>query len=263
MVLNIDDIKTSIMNSIKTYFYPMQTISTGSIVLDEVITINQTFIPFSSSIGNLEIYVSNIIGSPSETQINIIHDEDLTVASTLTSLSVGWNTLYLPSYNLVPTYPYTLQITGGINSDNDYILGCSDQHSYFYGTTDIGSILTFKFQTTEKVCKVYSGNMVSIINSLPYVDIDISNRPAVRDPYITGDLIREILRVKIEVNARTPREVDMICYGIERGINLNRKSFIKDAFKITPSDLSQLNFISPEIFYRDIQFDLDMFVSRE
>jgi len=261
MIFDIDSLKNTFLNSIRTYVYPQQTSHTGSISLYSKGTIDQIFYPFSSSISTCLLYLTGKTGSPNSTTIQIL-SRGRTISTKIKSLSTGWNTISINKGDIVSRCLHTLRIYGGVNSSNDYYLGTGSNDTYFYGTLGSDQILAFSIGVRDFVKKIFPMTEELSIGSLPIVIIDLISRGGVEDKYLTGDVLIEDFQVGIEVYSRYTDEVDRLCYGIERGLVKNRKTFNNIQY-ITPLDFSGLSFVSPEIFRRDITFNVRVFISRE
>jgi hypothetical protein len=262
MILDLNQLKTNTMNSLRTYLYPRQTSVSSSISLYTEGTINQAFYPFSTSFSTGLVYLSSKVGTPGPVTIDILSKSN-TITSSTVSLSTGWNTLSLNQGDIVSRNIHTLSVHGGVDASNDYKLGTGSSISYFYGTLSTGGILAFSIGVNDFVFKEYPMSSTMKMNSLPLIAIDITSRPSVRDKYISGDMMIEDIEVNMEVYSRYTDEVDRLCYGIERGLVLNRKNFGTDIFKVSPVILRPLSFISPEIFFREVSFYYRIFISRE
>jgi len=262
MILDLNQLKVDTVNSLRTYLYPRQTSVSSSISLYTEGTINQAFYPFSTSFSTGLIYLSQSVGSPGPTTINI-RSRNLVISSSTISLVPGWNTLSIGRGDIVSRNLHTISIHGGVDASNDYKLGTGSSKSYFYGTLSNNEILAFSLRVRDFVFKEYPMSSTMKMSSLPLVALDITSRPSVRDKYISGDMLIENIEVNIEVYSRYTDEVDRIIYGIERGLVLNRKSFGTDIFKVSPSIIRPLSFISPEIFFREVSFYYTTYISRE
>ena len=261
MIFDIDSLKNTFLNSIRTYVYPQQTSHTGSISLYSEGTIDQEFYPFSTSIDSCLIYIKSVNNSPGSSTIEIL-SKGSTISSKTVSLEEGWNTLSINKGDIVSRNKHTLRIYGGVDSSNDYYLGVGSKDTYFYGTIDSDNVLAFSIGVGDFVRKIYPMTEVLNINSLPMIVLDLISRGVVEDKYLTGDVLIEDFQVGIEVYSRYPDEVDRLCYGIERGLVKDRKAFPNIEY-ITPLDFSGLSFVSPEIFRRDLSFNVRVFISRE
>ena len=263
MLFDISDLKTQFMNSIRTYFYPQQTLHTSTISLYGEGTIDQKFYPFSTTIDVCAIYIDSITGTPGSVTLDIL-SRGSTVKRSSISPSVGWNTVTIGQGDIISRNIHTLRIYGGVSSGNDCYIGLGTKDSYFYGTLSNDSITAFSIGINDRVHKIYPSATEVNLDSLPMVAVDITSRPRVRERYITGDMVIQNLNVRIEVYGRYTDEIDRICYGIERGLFLNRKSFYDSDIKLlTPSMLGPISFISPEIFFRDVNVNVEAYISRE
>ena len=261
MIFDINSLKNTFLNSIRTYVYPEQTSYTGSLSLYLEGTIDQEFYPFSTSIDTCLIYLSGTLGSPGPSTIEIL-SRGSTISSKTVSLEEGWNTLSIKKGDIVSRCKHTIRIYGGVDDSNDYYLGIGSNDTYFYGTIDSNKILAFSIGVRDFVRKIYPMTEELNINSLPMVVIDLISRGIVSDKYLTGDVLIEDFQVGIEVYSRYTDEVDRLCYGIERGLVKDRKTFPNIEY-ITPLNFSGLSFVSPEIFRRDLSFNIRAFISRE
>jgi len=262
MILDINDLKDTFMDSIRTYIYPQQTLHTSTISLFSEGTIDQKFYPFSTSIDSCAIYIDSTIGTPGSVTLDIL-SKGSTVKRSSISPVVGWNTFYIGKGDIISRNLHTLRIYGGVSSGNDCYIGLGTKDSYFYGTLSSDSITAFSLAINDCVYKIYPSATEMNMDSLPIVVVDIANRPRVRERYITGDVVIENLGLRIEVYSRYTDEVDKLCYGIERGLLLNRKSFADDIRLMTPGALGDLSFITRDIYFRDIFYNIEIFVSRE
>ena len=260
MKWNIVSLKNTFMNSIRTYVYPQQLKSSSSISLYSKGTIDQPFYPFSSSISNCILYIEDIVGSPGSVTIEVL-TRGSTLTSKSSSLSTGWNTISLSKGDIVSKNLHTLRVYGGVDSSNDYIFGSSSLSTYFYGSIDSSNVLTFKIGVEDFLYKVYPSTSINL-DSYPIVVVDLRRTGRVRDKYISGDMLIEELDLRVEVYSRYTDEIDKICTGVERGLIRDRKTF-EDIHYVTPGYLGDLSFLSPEIFFRDVNFKVLAFISRE
>ena len=263
MLLDIDDLKKQFMESIRTYVYPQQTVHTDTISLLGEGTIDQKFYPFSTTIDNCLLYIDSTIGAPGYVTLDVL-SRGSTVKRSSISPTTGWNTFSIGKEDIVSRNIHTLRIYGGVSAGNDCYIGIGNNSSYFYGTLSCDSITAFSIGINNHVEKIYPSIGEVNLDSLPLIVVDITSRPRVRERYITGDMVIQNLNLRIEVYGRYTDEVDKLCYGIERGLFLNRKTFYdSDITLLTPSVMGPLSFISPEIFFRDINLDIEAYISRE
>ena len=94
------------------------------------------------------------------------------------------------------------------------------------------------------------------------IAFDIVGKPTGLDRDISGDRREQYFDVRVEVTSRYPSEVDRLCYGLERGIMLDRKYFGNSIDFIDPNYTSPLHQISPEMYMRELGFIGKMYVSR-
>lgn len=265
MIFDLEYLKNNIRDSVRTYIYPSQTVTAASGRLNTYGTLSQRFYPFSSTFSEVAFYVSNSIGTPSSVNIEIASN-GATVWSGSTIPSAGWNTIPASVGDVVSVRPHTFSVSAdSIDVNNDYWIGmCTGNQSYFYGTLPSpAQNLSFKVEIPDKVYNIYPGNLMTILDSLPLAVVDVTGKPLVTDEYIHGDVLKARVAVEVEVFSKYPTEVDRLCYGIERGLTLNRKDFLSDVWKVTPIDLGRLDFISRNIYYRRLVFDLETFITRE
>lgn len=261
MIFDINSLKETLLDYIRTYVYPQQTSHSGSISLYSKGTIDQPFYPFCSTLTTGQIYVSSIAGTPGEATIEIL-SRGSKLFSTHSTLHTGWNAFNISKGDIVSRSMHTLRVYGDVDPSNDYYIGVGSGDTYFYGTLDSGDVMAFSIGVRDFVRKVFPMTEELSTGSLPMVVFDINARGLVRDRYLTGDMLIEEFQVGVEVYSRYTDEVDRLCYGIERGLVKDRKALPGIQY-LTPLYLSGLSFISPEIFRRDITFNIMAFITRE
>jgi len=255
MSLNIDDIKNTFVNSIRTYLYPQQTIVDSSISVLSEGTIVQTFYPFSSTISTLSIYIAEIEGSPGPLTVSIISGSS-TFSSTISSL--GWNTVPM-TMSVTSNKLSTIKLYGGVSSGNDYWIGKSNEDSYFYGSGTFN--IAFSIGVQDFIYKIFPSKEIGLYN-YPVVALDLVGRPRVEDRYLSGEFVWYYLMLRAEVYSRYPSEVDKVISGIDRGIMRDREQFTS-IYYITPGIISEMSFLTPEIYSRNISWTIRKLVSRQ
>ena len=260
MALDLYSLKNILISKIRSYVYPVQLDYGGSVSLKEYGQLEQQFYPFSSSIGALAIYCSSTVGPVSPSSVQILSNG--TIYSGSVVFSPGWNTLNV-NREVASNMPHTIRVYGGTGPDSDIFLGVSSvDNAYFYGTLPNGRQLAFSVGVRDFVFNVYPLFSRVALSSLPIVVADITSRPGVADVYVSGDALLEILQLSVEVYSRYPDEIDKIAYGVERGLVRDRKTFGSNVRRITPVAMSGLGFISPEIFFRTLRSNLEVWAWR-
>jgi hypothetical protein len=260
--LDVNSLKEAVVNTLKSYLYPDQLDHSSSISLYSYGTVTQTFYPFSSSIDQIAIYTSKVVGSPSMTSISIENPSG-TIYSTSSVLTVGWNTFSVGQGDLVSNLKHTIVIKGGVDASNDYYLGTGVSSSYYYGSLSSGGNLAFSIGIRDFIFKEYSGLSTLTLNNLPIITVEVDSRPEVRDRYLTGNALIEDLEVTTKIYSRFPSELDRLLYGIERGLVYSRHSFGDSYFNVTPSYLRPTADVAPDLFYRESSYRFRIFVSKE
>lgn len=260
MIFDLNYLKETFRELIGSYVYPEQTVISSSVSLYDSGSIVQPFYPFATSIDSGAIYVANIVGSPGFATIEI-STPDKTISVNSLSLDIGWNVFNIKKA-VTSRKEHFIKIYGGVNSSNDYYLGVGPSDSYFYGTMEDDNILAFSIGVHKFVKNIFPISGTFNINSLPLVVVDFISRRSVVDKYLSGDVLIEDVQLGIEIYSRYPDEADRLAYGIERGLVLDREE-LENIEYLTPIDISPMSFVSPEIFRRDITFNVRLLVTRE
>ena len=257
---NVEDMKFTFMNSIRTYVYPQQLNHVSSISLfNEGSVVTQEFYPFSDSINSCGIYVTGTIGTPSELTLEILSGNKTLTTGTVPG-TVGWNTLDSVSVaDVVTARLSTLRITGNVSSGNDYYIGTDTVSSYFYST--ITPQVAFTIGVSDFIYKVFPMKEIEQRN-LPVAVVDVSGRPRIVDKYLSGDNSWLYITLKCDVYSKYTHEVDKIAYGIERGIYKNRKSF-SDVYYVSPGLMSPIGYVNPDVFNRYFTWTVQQLIARE
>lgn len=259
MTLNIEDMKNSFMNSIRTFVYPQQLDHDQDISLLTIGTINQTFYPFSNSISTGGIYINSKTGSPGPIVCTIKIGSEQITQSTISS-TIGWNIFAINRGSIVTIRQSTLSITATTSGGNDYNIGASTIASYYYGNS--GTLQTcFSIGVRDFVERVFP-IMRMEKDDLPVIVIDIVGRPTVRDKYLNSNYLWYYLNMKAEIYSKYTNELDKIISGIDRGVNMMRISF-PEVRNITPAAMSEMAYIKPNVFTRSLTWTFQKLISRE
>jgi len=257
--LDIRELKSTFMNTIRTYVYPQQLDHSGSLSLYSEGTIVQTLYIFSSTVDNMLIHCSGTLGSPSAATVKLYSGSKL-LKSASTILQPGWNTIAVNKGDIVSRRKGSIVIFGGVSSGNDYYLSASTTTStYYYGNA--GTVdLAFSLGVRDFVYRVFPAEQIEQ-NSLPVVVLDIIGRPRVIDKYLSGKHIWMYVRFRAEVYSLYTDETDLIVSGIDHCLFRDRVNF-SGLQKITPGPLTPLSFVRPEVFNRNVQWTVQKLVSR-
>lgn len=257
---NPEEIKNNLMNSIRTYLYPQQLDHSNSIsLLDNSGTLIQSFYPFSSTITTIGVYIISKTGSPSGLTLDIKSGSSTIKTGTIPS-TIGWNYLEVDTGDIITIRQSSLVVKGSVSSGNDYQIGASSIESYYFGSC--GTInLAFTIGVQDYIYKVFPIEKIES-DQLPVVVIDIFGRPRIDDKYLTGDFIWYSVNLRAEVYSKYTHELDKLIYGCDRGILKIRKNF-PNIYYITPGQLSEISYIKPEVFSRNITWTFKLLVSRE
>jgi len=258
---NPGDIKSNLMNSIRTCLYPQQLDYSSSISLfSEGGQIVQSFYPFSSTISTIGIYISNTIGTSGAITLSVISGSSTLRTSTISS-SIGWNYLDVNTGNLVTAREGSIIISrGDVTEANDYYIGSSSSSKYYFGSAGTFNV-AFTIGIQDFVYKLYPIKRIDA-DDLPVVVVDIIGRPRIRDKYLSGDFVWYYMTLRAEIYSKYTHELDKLIYGCDRGILNIRKTF-PDIYYITPSQISSMGYVKPEVFYRDISWTFAQLVSKE
>ena len=258
-VFDIEQLKTDVMNSLRTYAYPYQSLHNDSISLYSVGTITQSFSLFSGSVSTAGIYISSVIGNP-VISLSFYNNNTLVVRNTIPA-TIGWNTIRVNKTDLSSSRGNSLVISGTCDVDNDVYIGTSTITSYFYGNA--GSYQTaFTIGISDFIYRVFPSVEIDN-NRLPVVCIDINGRPTINEPYLTGDQVWMNVNVQAEVYGKSPTEVDRLVSGLDRGMVKNARGFMFNDWHIRAGNLSQLQYLKERLYTRAVTWQLRMKVARE
>jgi len=255
---DIGSIKTTFMNSIRTYVYPQQTSYDSSISVLSEGTIVQPCYLFSDTISNFGIYVSNTIGSPSGLTIELKSGNSSVYSSTVPG-TVGWNIVSYATTDLVTARSSSVVITGDVSAGNDYFIGKDSTISYFMGQGLNTFNVAFTIGIRDFVYKVFNEENITQ-NKVPIIAVDVVGRPKVVDRYLTGDHTWFYINVRADVYGHHTQEIDKLVYGMGKGINKDKRLF-EDIQYITPGMISQLSYVRPEIYNRNIVWTIQQLVT--
>ena len=250
MALRYDGVKATIASAVKDAVYPRQTDYSSS--LDASSGLDQPFIPFSTRLSTMSIY-SHTEG---EATISIASGGSMWF-STVTTLSIGWNSFPLNLADRVSKSLCTLSVEGSI------LVGASTSNTYFYGTIDDTHSLAFSISVPEFVHTVYPIEKRFAFSSLPIIVVDIAARPYARNVYITPSMLIEGIDIAVLVYSRYPDELDKLCSGIENAVINLRDSLPPKWLSITPGRVSDIGFISPDILMRELHYVASILVQGE
>jgi hypothetical protein len=259
MTLNLEDMKTSFMNSIRTFVYPQQLSHDQSISLLSTGTINQTFYPFSDSISTVGIYINSKTGSPGSIVCTLKIGSEQIGQATISS-TVGWNTFAVNRGTIVTIRPGTLSLTATTSAGNDYNIGASTIASYYYGS--YGTRQTcFSIGVRDFVERVFPISRMEK-DDLPVIVMDVVGRPTVSDKYLNSNYLWYYLDMRAEVYSKYTNELDKIVNGIDRGVNMMRTSFPEVRY-ITPGAMSEMSYVKPNVYTRSLTWRFQKLISRE
>lgn len=259
MSLNLENIKDQFTGSLRSYLYPSQINYSNTISLNFNTILTQRFIPFSNTISNFMIYLSDVTGSPGAATVRLLYGSS-TLATYSTVPAIGWNTFTVNARELVTKRECTLIICGGVDASNDYLFGCDSASTYFFGNSGTFN-LAFNVEVSDFVYNVFPMRQLEL-DQYPAVALDISGRPKVDDRYFTGQSAWYRIAVKAEVYSRYTDEVDKLISAMDRGIFRDRENF--DGFRyVTPGQMSELYYIKPEVFSRNITWTVMKLISKQ
>jgi hypothetical protein len=251
VTLNLEEIKLQFMNSIRTYLYPQQTVTTNSVSLYDNTIVSGTFNIFSESINSYGVYVSQIDGSPNPFVMSIYNGSRLLAASTING-TVGWNTISCSAVeDIVTSRASSIVITGDMDGSNNY----------YFATNNTGN-LAFTVRVTDFVYKIFPIKQIDSDN-LPVVVVDVDGRPIADERYLTGDQIWFYFNIKAEVYSKYTQEIDRIISMMDNGIGRDREGFATIGIKhISHNNISKLEYVKPEVYTRNVTWRIRQLVTR-
>lgn len=257
---NIDDIKLEFMNSIRTYVYPQQTICASSISLyNSSNTITQTTTLFSQTISAMGVYVANTIGAPT---LSYEFTSGNFVSRGTLSCTIGWNTIAIRNgaTGCRTAWESQLKLTGTFSSTKDVYIGIAPLANYMFGNA--GTFNTaFSIGVKDFVYRIFP--MYEIENNrIPVIVLDMAGRPKIDDRYLSGDQTWYYVNLRADVYARYPSELDKISSAIDRGILRDRRNFT-NIFNITPSQISEISYVKPDVYTRSVTWQLSKLIARQ
>lgn len=250
--LNIEELKLTFMNTIRTYLYPQQLITTGTASLYEYSsTLSTTFSPFVTKFLSYGIYVSDKIGTPDSLVVSVYNGNSLVSYSTIAS-TVGWNIATLNVDDIVPSRESSIVVTSNVDELNNYILG-----------TDTKGNLAYTIGVNDFVYKVFPQKDIDN-GKLPVVVVDMDGRPKVDERYLTGDQVWYYLDVVAEVYSKRTQEIDRVISIIDNKLGVDREKFNGLGIRyISPGSISKLQYVKPEVYTRNVVWRIRMLVTRE
>ena len=254
-----NSIKIDFMNALRSHIYPYQVTHSSSISLLSNGTITQTFYPFASSINTVGLYIDSKLGNPGNITLKVYNGTSLIKSGTLAS-TIGWNYLSVNSGDIITNRQSSLVTTANVTAGNDWFIGSNTLSSYYFGNA--GTIQTaFTIGVKDFIYPVFPTKQLDN-NEFPVISIDISGRPRIRDKYLSGDHVWYYLNMRAEIFSKFTNEVEKLIHGCDRGI-LNDRLSITNITYITPGQLSELSFVRPDVYYRNINWTLRSLISRE
>jgi hypothetical protein len=259
--LNLDKIKETFKDSIRTYLYPYQESYASSIsIYNSGNVINQPVSLFSTAFNTIGVYVNSIIGTPSPLILSFLKGNVSVYSSTIAS-TVGWN--YVTNVNqtfLNSNKDYTIRLSCECDADNDYYIGKDSSNTYYFNK-EAEQAIAFTIPIRDFVYSVFPAEEVTN-ERLPVVVVDISGKPKSDDRYLSGSHIWYHINVKIDVYSKYPSEVDKLVSGIDRGIMKDRKTFSEINY-ISSGNITELGQVAPNLYTRAITYSIRQLIATE
>jgi len=254
-MIKYDWLKNTINSVLENYIYPRCLDTSNSISTSQHGTIVQYFYPFSQTISSVAIYVKNTIGNYQCT-VNVYYNDS--VIASKSNFTIGWNTISVNKGDIVSKKKSSIVVYANVDSNNYVVFGATTIDTYLLSSNIDSKRLSFKVIGNTLLYNIYPKAIVSEVD-LPIVVGDIIARPRVRYPYLTREIVEEIVTLRYSIYSMYSDEIDLIAKMIERCM-YKESSNISGVYLISPSAVGDITRVRENILSRQISFNIRMFI---
>jgi len=267
-MIKYDELKTNMITLLNPYVAPTQPTYEGSVDTVSYPSLKQSFIPFSTTISSVEIYVPTIIGSPDPVTASLLNSANATIITTSHTLSANWNVVSLYAGNLVTKDTHYLKIESGHSTIAYAYLGTStvnvSEDTLYVGAVAQTFNMAFDINTPSSSTIVHRSfpRIEPAIETYPIITVDITGRSKINQRWLDPKRLEESITASFNIYSRYPSEIDLITRRIEKGMFRERKN-LTDVFLISPGATSAISRFRDNIFNRQVGFNLYMIIQVE
>jgi hypothetical protein len=269
--IDIFGIKKDIVDILRKYLYPRQTITSS--FYDNTISSKyaQSFIPFSSSMDSISIYCNTVGTDITPLTISIQEDSNGVPSGTrikeitFTQSEItnnSWDTKKCSISNLISKNKYWLVLEhsgssskyykiGHSNSITSYLEGIPKQYISSWNT--ISGDICFKIHTNDWIYPYFPSDTITE-NDLPRIAVEIFDR-STEERYCSNNLILADIKLIVVGYSQYSDELDKIFSYGERGLFKERTN-ISNITLLTPLGISPLERIDRKKYSKSITYNL-------